>query len=109
MVLFGTPDRRLFRNLTRGNSNRYMYLIAQMLTTGPDRGRDLAFSPDGDAIAVFARRERGRDLLILDTYKGRIERRFLMPVDQAMQPAYSPMARPSPSAPLPAATLISTF
>ena len=90
VVLFGTPDRRLFRNLTRGNSNRYMYLIAQMLTTGPDRGRDLAFSPDGDAIAVFARRERGRDLLILDTYKGRIERRFPMPVDQAMQPAYSP-------------------
>ncbi|MGV8039493.1 MAG: TolB family protein [Thermoanaerobaculaceae bacterium] len=89
VVLFGTPDRKLFRNLTRGNSNRYMYLIAQMLTTGPDRGRDLAFSPDGNSVAVFARRERGRDLLILDAYKGRIERRFPMPVDQAMQPAYS--------------------
>lgn len=89
VVLLGVPDRKLFRNLTRGNTSRYLYLIAQMLTVGPDRGRDLAFSPDGNSIAVFARRERGRDLLILDTSKGRIQRRYRMPVDQAMQPAYS--------------------
>lgn len=89
IVLFGVPDRKLFRNLTRGNTTRYRYFIAQMLTTGPDRGRDLAFSPDGNSIAVFARRERGRDLLILDATSGRIRRRFPMPVDQAMQPAYS--------------------
>lgn len=89
LVLLGVPDRRLFRNLTRGNTTRYQYLIAQMLTVGPDRGRDLAFSPDGNLIAVFARRERGRDLLLLDAHNGRIRRRVPMPVDQAMQPAFS--------------------
>lgn len=89
LVLLGVPDRKLFRNLSRGNSTKYQYLIAQMLTVGPDRGRDLAFSPDGNSIALFARRERGRDLLIVDAYSGRVERRFPMQVDQAMQPAYS--------------------
>ncbi|HNX49076.1 MAG TPA: BamA/TamA family outer membrane protein [Thermoanaerobaculaceae bacterium] len=90
VVLFGVPDRKLFRNLTSGNTTRYMYLIAQMLTVGPDRGRDLAFSPDGDLIAVFARRERSRDLLLLDSTRGRIRRRFPISVDQAMEPAFSP-------------------
>lgn len=90
VALFGVPDRQLYRNLTRGNTTRYQYLIAQMLTVGPDRGRDLAFSPDGDRIAVFARRERGRDLLLLDSMKGSIVRRIPITVDQAMQPAFSP-------------------
>ena len=61
VVLFGVPDRKLYRNLTKGNTTEYQYLVAQMLTVGPDRGRDLAFSPDGNHVAVFARRERGRD------------------------------------------------
>ena len=63
VVLFGVPDRSLFRNLTQGKTTDYQYLVAQMLTVGPDRGRDLAFSPDGDPVAVFARRERGRVLV----------------------------------------------
>ena len=35
-------------------------------------GRDLAFSPDGNTIAVFAKRERGRSLLLLDVLNGGI-------------------------------------
>ena len=61
-----------------------------MLTVGPDRGRDLAFSPDGDHVAVFARHERGRVLLLLDALARRHRREIPIPVDQAMQPAYSP-------------------
>ncbi|MGE5236409.1 MAG: hypothetical protein ACM3O7_08685 [Acidobacteriota bacterium] len=90
VVTLGVPDRRLVRNLTRGNTTEYQYLIAQLLTVGPVRGRDLAYSPNGDRIAVFARKERGRVLLLLDTLHGGIAREIPIAVDQAMSPAYSP-------------------
>lgn len=90
VVLLGVPNRKLYRNLTRGNTTAYQYLVAQLLTVGPDRGRDLAFSPDGDRIAVFARHERGRVLLLLDAIKGGIAKEYKIPVDQAMEPAFSP-------------------
>lgn len=93
VVLLGVPTRTLFRNLTRGNTTSYQYLIAQLLTTGPDRGRDLAFSPDGNRVAVFARHERGRELLLLDAINGGIARTYPITPDQAMEPAFSPDGR----------------
>ena len=89
VVLLGVPNRTLFRNLTPGETTRYQYLVAQMLTVGPDRGRDLAFSPDGNQVAVFARHERGRMLVLLDALKGGIERTIPIPVGQPMEPTYS--------------------
>ena len=93
VVLLGVPKRTLYRNLTRGNTTSYQYLVAQAVTTGPDRGRDLSFSPDGNRVAVFARRERSRVLLLLDALHGGIEREYEIAVDQAMSPAYSPDGR----------------
>ncbi len=92
VVLLGVPNRSVFRRLTPSDTTDYQYLVAQMLTVGPDRGRDLAFSPDGDRVAVFARHERGRFLILLDALKGGIARAIEIPVgiDQAMEPAYSP-------------------
>ncbi len=92
VVLLGVPNRKLVRRLTPGNTTRFQYPIAQMLTVGPDRGRDLSVSPDGDHVALFARRERGRMLVVLDALHGGIERMIPIPapIDQAMEPAYSP-------------------
>jgi Tol biopolymer transport system component len=90
VALLGVPDRTLFRNLTAGYTTRYEYLIAQLLTVGPDRGRDLAFAPDGNLVATFARNERGRVLVLLDAIKGGIARELPIPVDQAMEPAFAP-------------------
>ncbi|MGQ9494936.1 MAG: hypothetical protein ACUVRY_01555 [Thermoanaerobaculaceae bacterium] len=90
VALFSVPRRELFRNLTRGFTTQYEYLIGQLLTVGPDRGRDLAFSPDGDTVAVFARKEKGRVLLLLDALKGGIRKFHGIPQDQAMEPAFSP-------------------
>ncbi|PYL83815.1 MAG: hypothetical protein DMF17_12440, partial [Verrucomicrobia bacterium] len=59
VVLFNIPERKLLRNLTSGYTSRYEYAIAQMLTTGPVMGRDVAFAPNGDQIALFVKRERG--------------------------------------------------
>jgi hypothetical protein len=90
VVLLGVPKRTLYRNLTKGNSTQYQYMVAQAVTVGPDRGRDLSFSPDGNYVAVFARRERGRVLLLLDALKGGIAKEYAIAVDQPMSPAFSP-------------------
>jgi hypothetical protein len=90
IVLLGVPDRSRFRTLTPRDTTDYQYLVAQMLTVGPDRGRDLAFSPNGDRVAAFARHERGRMLAFFNVLTGGLERMIPVPVDQAMQPAYSP-------------------
>ncbi len=95
VALFGVPDRRLYRNLTKGYTTDYEYLIAQSFTVGAEEGRDLAFSPDGNLVAVFGRKERGRDLLLLDALHGGIQRRYdiRLPIDQPMMPAFSPDGR----------------
>ncbi len=90
VAIFNIPDRRLLRNLTPGYTTKYEYPVAQMFTTGPVMGRDIAFSPTGDQIALFVRRERGRDLMLLNALNGRVERQIAMAMDQQLSPAYSP-------------------
>ena len=95
VAIFGLPDRKLYKNLTKGLTTKYQYLVAQGLTVGPSEGRDLAFSPDGNFVAVFARTERTRSLLLLNVLKGGIAQKYNieLPVDQAAQPAFSPDGR----------------
>ncbi len=91
VVVLSTRDRKLFRNLTKGRKTAYEYLVAQWVTTGPQSGVDVAVSSDGNTLAVFARRERGRDLLLLNALDGGIRERIEMPeVDQELSPAFSP-------------------
>lgn len=90
VAIFSIPDRRLLRNLTPGYTTKYEYPVAQMFTTGPVMGRDIAFSPNGDQIALFVRRERGRNLMLLNALNGHIERQIPMAMDQQLSPAYSP-------------------
>ena len=95
VVLFDAKNRRLIRNLTRGFSSEYQYLIAQELAIGRKMGRDIAFSPDGNTIAVFAKREKGRSLL-LDRRFGTGQLRTIIDMDgieQQSSPAYSPDGR----------------
>jgi hypothetical protein len=93
VVLFNIPDRKLLRNLTSGYTSRYEYAIAQMLTIGPTMGRDVAFAPNGDHIALFVKKERGRNLLIINALSGAIERSVPMKQEQELSPAYSPDGR----------------
>ncbi|HTD53495.1 MAG TPA: BamA/TamA family outer membrane protein [Thermoanaerobaculia bacterium] len=91
VVLMSTRDRKLYRNLTKGYKTKYEYLVSQWLTTGPQSGADLAIAPDGNTVAVFGRRERGRDLLLLNALDGGIRERIEMPgLDQQLNPAFSP-------------------
>lgn len=89
--LFDAKNRRWLRNLTKGFTNDYQYLVGQWLTTGPQMGRDIAFSPDGNTLAVFAKRERGRSLVLIDVLKGGVRKIIdIDEVDQELAPAWSP-------------------
>ena len=93
IVLYDTRTRRPIANLTKGYTGSYEYLAAQFLTIGARMGRDLAFSADGNYLAVFAKRERGRSLLIFDVLKRKLVKTIEMEVEQQMNPAFSPDGR----------------
>lgn len=90
VVLFNIPERRLLKNLTSGYTSEYEYPIVQSFTTGPVMGRDIAFAPNGDQIALFVKKERGRNLLLLNPLSGQIVKSIPMPIEQQLSPAYSP-------------------
>ena len=90
LVLFNVPERRLLKNLTAGYTSEYEYPIVQAMTTAPVMGRDIAFAPNGDQVALFVKKERGRNLLLVNPITGAIERSIPMVVEQQLSPAYSP-------------------
>jgi Tol biopolymer transport system component len=94
VVLYDTKNRKLIRNLTRGFSHEYQYLVAQELSLGRKMGRDISFSADGNTIAVFAHREKGRSLLLIDVLNGGLREIIDMDeLEQQTAPAFSPDGR----------------
>lgn len=94
IALMNVPERKLIRNLTPGFPDDYEYLTAQSITTAPVMGRDIAWSPDGDRLAIFAKKGRGRALLIFNALDGRILRTIPMnQVEQQLNPSFSPDGR----------------
>src|SRR5258708_17625627 len=91
VVLFDARKRTFIRNLTKPFSSKYQYLVAQELQLGRRLGRDLSFSPDGNTVAVFAKREKGRSLMLLDAVNGGIRRIIDMEeIEQQQAPSFSP-------------------
>ncbi|MGZ4809012.1 MAG: TolB family protein, partial [Thermoanaerobaculia bacterium] len=90
VAIFNIPDRKLLKNLTPGYTSRYEYPIVQAFTIGPSMGRDLAFAPNGDQIALFVKKERGRNLLLLNPLTGAIDKSVPLDVEQELSPTYSP-------------------
>lgn len=93
VVLFDAKKRRQIRNLSSGYSTEYQYLVVQGLTVARRVGRDLAFSPDGNYLAMFARRNEGRLLILFDVLNGGIARKISMDVEQQFSLAWSPDGR----------------
>jgi hypothetical protein len=89
IALLSTRSRRLFKNLTIGRTTKYEYLSAQYLTMGPESGQDIGFAPDGDRIAAFARRERGRQLFIISARSGKTVDRISVAPDMPLSPSFS--------------------
>lgn len=93
IVLFDTRKRRMIRNLTKGFQTEYQYFSVQYFTSGRRLGSDLAFSPDGNRVVAFAKREGGRSLVFVDVLKGGIDEIIDIEVEQPSSPAWSPDGR----------------
>ncbi len=89
VMLFDAQQRIELRNLTKGYNRDFEYFVAQELTLGREMGRDIAFSPDGNQVAFFGRREGGRALILADVLKGKILRGIDMDIEQQLAPTFS--------------------
>jgi hypothetical protein len=83
-------DGSPIRNVTKGFTNDWQYLVAEVF----EGKRDLAWSPAGDEVAVFVRKENRRNLVIFNPRTGKRIKMIPMP-GLALQssPAYSPDGR----------------
>ncbi len=94
VILFDSRERKPMRNLTKGWTSKYQYISAQFASGARRRsGSDLAFSPDGNWLAAFAKREKGRSLLLIDVIHGGVKRIIDLDVEQPFSPAWSPDGR----------------
>ena len=87
LVVLSADDGKKVRNLTKGWTNKYRYLVSE----GFSGRRDLSWSPTGDQIASLVRKENRRELAIFDSLHGKLERIIpLSGIAQAASPAFSP-------------------
>ena len=91
--LFDARTRRRIKNLTRGLDTQIREVVVQLISAGRQVGRDLSFSPDGNRIAAFGRREEGRALILIDVLNGGLERIVEMDIEQQLSPAWTPDGR----------------
>ncbi len=89
IVLFDAENRRQLRNLTKGYNTDFRNFRGQHLTAARGHGGDIAFSPDGNQLAAFVRKEAGFALAIVNVLKGGIDRVIEMDIQQQTAPAWS--------------------
>jgi Tol biopolymer transport system component len=85
--ILSARDGKVWRPLTKGFTNKYEDLVY-----GAFQGKkDLTWSPDGDSVAMFARKEDERVLLIYSAGKGNLRQVVSIPgIDDELSPAWSP-------------------
>lgn len=86
LVVISTKTGEMIRNLTKGFTTDYEFIIAEIF----QGKKDLSWSPEGDRIAFFARKENRRILFIYDALKGKEVQRVKLDIDQMASPAFSP-------------------
>ncbi len=86
VVILNAKDGEVIKNITKGFSNDYEFITTEAF----EGGSDLAWSPDGDAVAFFVRRKGSRALLIANALTGHQEKLIELPTANAASPAYSP-------------------
>lgn len=86
VVILSANDGKIVRNLTKGFTNKY----EEIVTGAFDGWRDLTWSPDGDRVAFFVRKENRRPLFIYDALKGGVDDKIETGIDNCYSPAYSP-------------------
>lgn len=90
LVVLSAEDGKQVKNLTKGWTNKYRYIVYEAFSGR----RDLSWSPAGDQIAVFVRKENTRKIAIYDSLHGKLERIVTLPgIAQGASPAFSPDGR----------------
>lgn len=90
LVVLSAEDGKQVKNLTKGWTNKYRYLVTEAFSGR----RDLSWSPAGDEIAAFVRKENTRPLAIFDSMKGKLQKIIPLPgIAQCSSPAFSPDGR----------------
>ncbi|MGD8374731.1 MAG: hypothetical protein PVF68_01210 [Acidobacteriota bacterium] len=86
ILIVNSRDGSIVKNLTKGFSSDY-----EFISTAIFKGQnDLSWSPTGDNVAFFARKEDKRILFIINAITGKTERRIVLPFDQMASPSFSP-------------------
>ncbi|MFQ5700381.1 MAG: hypothetical protein ACE5HU_00875 [Acidobacteriota bacterium] len=89
VVIINATSGKMVRNLTKGLTTDYDSLVAAIF-----QGKnDLSWSPTGDQVAVFARKENRRVLLVYNAVTGKRVVEKVLDVDVAESPAFSPDGR----------------
>ncbi len=88
--LFDAQKRRRIKNLTKGLDTQIRSIIA---ANSREVGSDLSFSPDGNYIAAFGRREAGRSLILIDVLRGGLRKIIDMDIEQQRTPVWTPDGR----------------
>ena len=92
IVLMSTKEGKIIRNLTGGFNTGFGF--EYIATPGGFRGNAvpwMSWSPVGDRIAYFARKEKGKELVLQNVLTGKIEKRFeIKSVDMPESPDFSP-------------------
>ena len=88
--IFDAKNRRRIRNLTKGLDKEIRSII---LSNNREYGSDIGFSPDGNYIAAFGRREAGRSLILVDVLNGGLVKIIDMEIEQQRNPVFSPDGR----------------
>lgn len=87
ILLFSTKDGSVIKNITKGHTLKYEHIRFEL---DPAKGKDIAWSPDGDKICFFARAGQKYSLFILNALTGKTLRAIKLPLDQPSSPCFFP-------------------
>jgi Tol biopolymer transport system component len=91
IILLSARDGSVIGNLTSGYTTRYEDIALNFSARA--LGRSIAFDPEGDSVAFFARTGKGRSLFLVSVLNGKIKRRYPVGLDEVMSPSFLPDGR----------------
>jgi hypothetical protein len=87
IVLLSAKDGSIIKNITKGFTSKYEYIKYEI---DPSRGTNLAWSPEGDRIAFWARDGNKYSLFLVNVLTGKTIQKFKLPLDQPNCPCFYP-------------------
>jgi WD40 repeat protein len=87
IILFSTKDGKMIKNITKGYSLKYEFI---RFDVDPSKGRDIAWSADGDRIAFFGRAGKKHSLFVINPLTGKFVQDIKIHQDQPSSPCFLP-------------------